>query len=49
MYLLKIKKQRPTWRDKTANMFMQNLIEKININPINEKLWIEELNKKLNS
>ncbi|MBS3067514.1 hypothetical protein J4450_02330 [Candidatus Micrarchaeota archaeon] len=48
-YLLKIKKQRPTWRDKTANMFMQNLIEKININPINEKLWIEELNKKLNS
>ncbi len=48
-YLLKIKKQRPTWRDKNANIFMQNLIEKININPINEKAWIAEMNKKLNS
>ncbi len=46
-YFQKLKKQKVTWRDKTANLFLTDLVEKIDAKLIDEKRWVVEMNKKL--
>ncbi len=46
-FLNKIRKQKMTWRDGTIEKFMKSFLEKLETKPIEEKKWIKEMKKKL--
>ena len=46
-YFQKLKKQKVTWNDKTANLFLADLVEKIDVKLLDEKRWVAEMNKRL--
>lgn len=46
-YFQKLKKQRITWRDKVANVFLKDLVAKIDVPPLDEKKWFMEMEKRL--
>ena len=46
-FILVFKKQKRTWLDQGANRMMKELIERIDVKPIDEKNWLVEMNKRL--
>ena len=46
-FLNKIRKQKMTWRDSTADKFMKKFLEKLEVKPIDEKKWVKDMKKKL--
>ena len=46
-YFLSLKKQRRTWLDKTSDLFVRAIVDRLNVNFVNENNWVTEMNKKL--